>query len=243
MNTMTSTDEWHSAIASTCHLPADAARQLQWHRTSSSGDMTMKLATPASRFLFIVLGSLFFRESLSQADPFWVRSWNEAQQSRPEQMSSVGRIASATEPGIPMVVEGQVVQPDGRTPAHAVVVHAYHRDHHGFDFGPNDRALTTWRLQGWVRTDAQGRFEFRTIRPAPDHMGRAGAHIHFTVESRTLGRQWAPTVYFADDPLVSNKTRQQSADAGEFGWVRDVKVDAGLQRTNVKIRLKEQADF
>jgi len=28
MNTMTSTDEWHSAIASTCRLPADAARQL-----------------------------------------------------------------------------------------------------------------------------------------------------------------------------------------------------------------------
>lgn len=203
----------------------------------------MKLAAPVSGILLIVLGLLVVPESLSQADPFWLRSWNEAQQTRPERMSSAGRIASATEPGIPLVIEGQVVAPDGRTPAEAVVVHAYHRDQDGFDFGPNDRALTTWRLQGWVRTDGRGRFEFRTIRPAPDHMGRAGAHIHFTVESATFGRQWAPTTYFADDPLVNDRTRQQSAAAGEFGWVRDVKTDGGAQRITVKIRLKEKADF
>ena len=183
------------------------------------------------------------RESFGQADPFWLRSWNEAQRSRPERMASSARIASAPEPGIPFVIQGQVFEPDGRTPARGIVVHAYHRDQDGFDFGLNDRELTTWRLQGWASTDAQGRFEFRTIRPAPDHMGREGAHVHLTLESPKFGRQWARTVYFSDDPLVSTKIREQSAALGEFGWVRDVEVDEGVHHTDVKIRLKEKADF
>jgi protocatechuate 3,4-dioxygenase, beta subunit len=123
------------------------------------------------------------------------------------------------------------------------VVHAYHRDHEGFDFGANDRELTTWRLQGWVITDDRGRFEFQTIRPAPDHMGRGGAHVHFTLESQKFGRQWAPTVYFSDDPLIPKGTREESASAGDFGWVRDVEVVNGVQRIHVKVQLKEKADF
>lgn len=193
--------------------------------------------------VIIIIGALCSHEALSQADPFWLRSWNEAQQSRPEQITSKSRIASATEPGTPLLIRGRVVEPDGQTPAQGIVVHAYHRDQQGFDFGPNDHALTTWRLQGWAKTDAQGRFEFETIRPAPDHMGREGAHIHFTLESPRLGRQWARTVYLSDDPLVTKRTREQSAEAGEFGWVREVKVVEGVQRIDVKIRLKEKADF
>jgi protocatechuate 3,4-dioxygenase beta subunit len=194
--------------------------------------------------IFILFVNAFgCREGLSQVDPFWLRSWNEAQRSRPERMASTGRIAAVTEPGTPLVIRGQVFEPDGRTPARAVVIHAYHRDKDGFDFGPNDRALTTWRLQGWVRTDAQGRFEFQTIRPAPDAMGREGAHVHFTMESQELGKQWAPTIFFSDDPLVTEKAREESAEAGEFGWVRDINVVDGIQRTDVKIRLKDKADF
>lgn len=193
--------------------------------------------------LLFVMGSIGPRESFSQADPFWLNSWNEAQRNRPEVMASSGRIAAANEPGTPFLIQGRVVEPDGRTPARAVVVHAYHRDQGGFDFGKNDRELTTWRLQGWVKTDAQGRFELRTIRPAPDHMGREGAHIHFTLESPTFGRQWAPTVFLSDDTLVTKRTREQSAAAGEFGWVRDVELAEGVQRIDVKFRLKEKADF
>jgi protocatechuate 3,4-dioxygenase beta subunit len=193
--------------------------------------------------ILVLAGVLASRECLGQADPFWLRSWNEAQQTRPERMSSTGRIASATEPGIPLTIAGQVLEPDGRTPAPGVVVHAYHRDQDGFDFGPDDLALATWRLQGWAKTDIEGRFTFMTIRPAPDHLGREGAHVHFTLESPRFGRQWAHTIYFAEDPLISKATRKQSADAGEYGWVRDVVVVDGIQRAHVKFRLKSKADF
>jgi protocatechuate 3,4-dioxygenase beta subunit len=181
-------------------------------------------------------------DSQGQADPFWLRSWNEAQESRPLTMTSSGRVAEVSEPGVPLIIHGQVFEPDG-TSADGVVVHAYHRDRDGFDFGPNDDSLTTWRLQGWVETDAEGRFELHTIRPAPDHLGREGAHIHFTLESNDFGRQWAPTVYLADDPLVSSDQRRRSRQAGDFGWVQEVEVENGVQQIHVRIQLKEAADF
>lgn len=190
----------------------------------------------------MLLGLVVISESQSQVDSYWLRSWNESQKTRPPTMTSSGRIAAESERGTPLVILGQVFEPDA-TPAEGVVVHAYHRDGDGFDFGPDDNSLTTWRLQGWVETDAEGRFEFRTIRPAPDHLGREGAHVHFTLESNDYGRQWAPTVYLADDPLVSPDERRRSREAGEFGWVPDVETRDGVQRISVRIRLKEQADF
>lgn len=181
-------------------------------------------------------------ESHSQADPEWLKSWNEAQESRPATIASIGRIAAKDEPGTPLIIQGQVFKPDG-TSAAGVVVHAYHRDNDGMDFGPNDDSLTTWRLQGWARTDAEGRFEFHTIRPAPDHLGREGAHIHLTLASDDYGRQWAPTVYLADDPQVSSDQRRRSKEAGEFAWVREVETKSGVQHISVMIRLKEKGDF
>jgi protocatechuate 3,4-dioxygenase beta subunit len=181
--------------------------------------------------------------SLAQVDPFWLRNWNEAQKSRPVTIPASGRIAASDERGTPLVIHGKIVRPDGHTPAKGVVVHAYHRDRDGFDFGPNDAALTTWRLQGWVKTDAEGRFEFRSIRPAPDHLGREGSHVHFTVESQEFGRQWAPRLFFSDDPLVTESQRRQSREAGEFGEVREISVVDGVQHVEVRLRLKEKADF
>ncbi|MEM6648558.1 MAG: hypothetical protein AAF730_20130, partial [Bacteroidota bacterium] len=101
----------------------------------------------------------------------------------------------------------------------------------------------TWRLQGWVKTDAGGRFEFATIRPAPGHLGREGGHIHFTTESEAYGRQWTPKVFFSDDPTLTAAQRRQSDEAGAFGWIRDVETANDVQRISVAIQLKEESDF
>src|SRR5262245_11443071 len=61
---------------------------------------------------------------LAKPDPYWLRSWNEAQMSRPLVMQSQSRIAPADEPGTPLLIQGQVFEPNGRTPAAGVVVHA-----------------------------------------------------------------------------------------------------------------------
>jgi transcriptional regulator len=126
-----------------------------------------------------------------------------------------------------------------------VVVHA-----HGLPLAIDDKAWLLRHLneltdvhEGWVETDAEGNFEFQTIRPAADYLGREGAHIHFTLESRNFGRQWAPTVFLSDDPLVPENERRRSAEAGEFGWVREVEAVDGVQHVDVKIRLEDTAEF
>jgi len=203
----------------------------------------MDMRCIVSFWVVVVLALCIPGAARGQADPYWLKSWNNALKSRPDTLASIGRIAAADEPGIPLEIHGRVFLPDGGTPAGGIVVHAYHRDWDGLDFGPGDSTLDTWRLQGWARTDSDGRFEFRTVRPAPDHLGREGAHIHFTLESSDLGRQWVPTVYFSDDPLVSQRIRQASTRAGEFGWVLQAVERDGAQHLDLKIRLKEKGDF
>ena len=178
----------------------------------------------------------------AQADPVWLKQWNKAQSVRPDVIESEARIAPEDEPGDAMVLSGQVVNPDG-SPATDLLVHAYHRDHDGFDFGPGDAETSTWRLQGWARTGKDGRFRFHTIRPAVDHLGREAAHIHVTLVSDQYGRQWAPKIYFADDPRVTDRERQHSAQAGEYGRVREVSHVNGVQTVQVRFRLKPDADF
>ena len=202
----------------------------------------MTFNTALISVLILVGATLAPDESLGQVDPSWLINWNEAQERRPVTMTSSGRIAPENEPGIPMIIHGWLFDPDGAS-AGGIVVQAYQRDSDGFEFGPNDDTLTTWKLQGWVETDAEGRFEFKTIRPAPDHLGREGAHIHFTLESVDFGRQWAPKVFLSDDELVTADQRRRSEEAGEYGWVLEVQTVDSVQHVNVRIRLKEKADF
>lgn len=178
----------------------------------------------------------------AQVDPEWLKSWNEANELKPSDITSVSRIAPKSEAGVPFVIKGKVFNPDNSI-GKGVTVHSYHRDAKGFDFGENDSQFTTWKLQGWTRTDKDGTFEFRTIRPAADHIGREGAHIHFTTISTEFGRQWANKVFLSDDPLLTKSQRKMSKEAGKYGWICEVKEKDGIQYIEVNIILKENGDF
>ena len=175
-------------------------------------------------------------------DQDWLRMWTAVQAHRPARLASESRIAPAAEPGTPLVVHGQVIDPDGMTPAAGVVVFAYQTDRRGYYF-TQARPGSSWRLRGWVRTDSGGRFVFRTIRPGP-YPGRSQpAHIHFTLESPAYGRQWTPSLNFADDPLVSGEEKEKSDAAGRFGPVRPVHVVDGIAQVSFFVKLKPRPDF
>jgi protocatechuate 3,4-dioxygenase beta subunit len=159
-------------------------------------------------------------------------------------LETVGRIAPPGEPGDLLLVEGRVFQPDGTTAAADVVVFAYQTDRDGLYASPRQPGIP-WRLKGWARTDADGQFGFRTIRPGTYRNRSQPAHIHLTVESPTYGRQWAPSILFEDDPLVSSAERVKSEEAGIFGHVCGVTVEAGSRVAHVWycIKLKENPDF
>jgi hypothetical protein len=193
----------------------------------------------------IIVTSIFSlsHKSSAQVDPEWLRSWHEAVDLQPKNISSSSTIVSKTEPGIPLIINGQVFKPDGQLPAHNALIHMYHRDHEGLDFGLNDNSLTTWRLQGWAKANTEGKFEFHTIRPAPDHMGREGSHIHFTIVTADFGKQWAPKIYLLADDSITDNERKAAETAGQFGWLKVAKTIDAVQYIDVQITLKEKADF
>jgi protocatechuate 3,4-dioxygenase beta subunit len=152
----------------------------------------------------------------------WVREWERAQRDRPANVPNSGRIAPASEPGTPLVVHGQIVPPRAN-----VIVFAYQTDRTGVYNTNNARG---WRLRGWARSDAKGRFEFQTIRPGSYPRSTNPAHIHITIEGPGLTRRWTDEIQFANDPLLKS------------GGL-PVTTRNGTQHVNYTIRVTDEGKF
>lgn len=127
----------------------------------------------------------------------------------PQRPSSLD-LVPAGEPGVRLVVHGRIVDPKGQ-PVAGADVHAYQTDATGAYTREQPMDESHARLSGWLRTDAAGRFELRTIRPGgyakPVRLeGRERhipAHIHLDVKASSYRERQAQAV-FSDDPLLSD---------------------------------------
>ena len=176
-------------------------------------------------------------DAASAQDVEYIRAVERAQQLRPRALTSRARIAPNEEPGTPMVIAGRLFQADGRTSAPGVTVFAYHTDAQGIYDVPSN-GPHSWRLKGWALTDAEGRFEFTTIRPAPYPRRSEAAHVHVVFEGPRLPRR-SSGIQFADDPLVTREDRAASDKAGQFGSVLAVVTRAGIQHVDWKTRVTD----
>jgi protocatechuate 3,4-dioxygenase beta subunit len=137
-------------------------------------------------------------------------------------------------------VRGTVYRSDGKTPAAGVILYVYQTDATGLY--ARERGADP-RIHGWMRTDAAGRFEFLTIRPAPYPNRTEPAHIHTHLWGAGVPTQWNVELLFADDPLVRPRQREVSDALGRFAFVESpVKGSDGIFETTLDIRLKESGD-
>jgi len=174
-------------------------------------------------------------------DVEFIRALERAQQARPAALTSSARIAPDGEPGTPLVIHGRAYGADRKTPLANAVVFAYHTDREGL----YDRPGTThsWRLRGWAKTDADGRFEFRTIRPGA-YPGRSIAeHVHFTLFTASGDRYHAGELNFADDKFVSASARATSDREGEFGSIRTVRREGAVQHVDHRLAVDPRHKF
>lgn len=133
----------------------------------------------------------------------------------PALIASFGRIASAAEPGAPLEIAGVVYLHDRRTPVPGITIFAYHTDARGHYNTPNSPFRP--RLYGWVKSDARGRYAFRTIKPAPYPQLDTPAHIHVSLFGPGLPEYWVDDFWFAGDPLIDAHQRSLLTGRGGGG--------------------------
>jgi protocatechuate 3,4-dioxygenase beta subunit len=151
-------------------------------------------------------------------------------QAPPEAPSSVV-VAGEDEPGEPMVVSGVVADAAGE-PVAGASVFVYQAAADGV-YGPHGNAEP--RLKGYLRTDAQGRYRFRTVKPGSYPGTRIPAHIHIHVAPPGGGEEQVGEIVFEGDPFLSDRAR-----LNPFFSVRTVESDEdGVLRIDHDIRLTE----
>lgn len=154
--------------------------------------------------------------------------------------TSATTLVGPGEPGEPLIVSGQVFRPDGATPAEGVTLYVYQTDATGH-YAP--RGARAPRIRGWMKTGAEGRYQYRTIRPAPYPEGRSAAHIHTQLWGGGYPPQWNTDLLFADDPLITARERADSESLGRFGFIQaPVRGADGVLRCTHDLRLKPRGD-
>jgi protocatechuate 3,4-dioxygenase beta subunit len=145
-------------------------------------------------------------------------------------------IPSDKEPGEPLIISGTIYQPDGITPASGMVLFVYHTDVTGY-YNEQDDASHP-RLKGWMKTGADGRYEFRTIKPGAYPHRNTPAHIHAHLYGRDYSERSIADYWFEGDPRINPEAlafaREQGSTpvivtlrrGGDGVWtgVRDIRI-------------------
>ena len=153
------------------------------------------------RHVPILLGVLILLAAL----PLAAQTSHEAPRNAP----STGRLTPVGEPGPALSVSGVVVDPEGK-PVAGASLYAFQTDAEGYYGVKPVSDNQNPRLKILLRTDAQGRWAFETIRPGSYPNSRAPGHIHFEVSAQGFATRVFEIV-FEGDPFVTAQMKTNPA--------------------------------
>jgi protocatechuate 3,4-dioxygenase beta subunit len=130
----------------------------------------------------------------------------------------------------PMIISGTVFQSDGKTPAPNVLIYFYHTDSEGI-YGRGNGEAKHGHFRGWTLTDAKGRYEFGSIKPASYPNRTFAAHIHMTLTGENFKEDWIDSILFEGDKFISAQERNQAGRKGGFNPIHTIRKK--LRSTNV----------
>jgi len=160
----------------------------------------------------------------------------------PSELSWQTQIVKNGEPGEPLIVAGRVSAPDGPTPAEGVTVYAYNTDAEGY-YGEN-RAEDPPRIYGWMKTNAAGGFELRTIHPGCYLGMRVPAHVHFVLWGGGYLLQWTEELKFEGGRYITPALVAEDAQLSEFRTIQRLsRGNDGVLRCAFQIRLRRESNF
>lgn len=147
----------------------------------------------------------------------------------PSSLLAETTIPPAGEPGEPLIISGTIYKKDSKTPAPGVILYVYHTDHSG-RYSPSTDQKAGKRhghLRGWIKTGADGHYQFRTIKPMPYPNGKIPAHIHPIVKESGLSEYYFDEYLFEDDPFLTPEERAKQEKRGGSGIIKLVKNQKG----------------
>ena len=135
-------------------------------------------------------------------------------------------IVSDKERGEALVVSGTIFALDGKTPLQGATLWVYQTDATGAYSTTSGKDQRYTRIHGQVQTGADGRYEFKTIKPA-SYPGRTiPAHIHAFVSAPGFPEYWIDDYVFEGDPFITEEARR-SHYRGEGTFASVLKLTKG----------------
>lgn len=157
------------------------------------------------------------------------------------ELSATLRLAGPQEPGERMWLSGTIFQSDGKTPAPDVIIYAHHTNADGlYANGTNENEWSRrhGRLRGWVKTGADGRYAFDTIKPAPYPDRTLPAHVHLYIGEPGRRPYYVDDAVFAGEFLVNADYSAQQELRGGSGIVPATKDAQGVWQVRRDIILE-----
>lgn len=139
-------------------------------------------------------------------------------------LTSIDTLPDFNEKGLKIKISGTVYKPGGKEPAPNVILYVYHTNQNGIYENKYDK--TNWEkrhgfIRGWIKTDANGKYTFYTLKPATYPNWSEPAHIHLTILEPNDKYYWLNSYHFEGDPLLIEKERAtESARGGSTGIIR-----------------------
>lgn len=167
---------------------------------------------------------------------------------RSKKLTSVDTLPDFKETGPKLEISGTIYQADRKTPAKYVILYIYHTDQKGvYPLKGNE---TGWAkrhgyLRGWIKTNADGKYRFYTLRPASYPNSRAPQHIHPVIKEPNKNEYYIDEYLFTDDPFLDENEKANQQKRGGSGiitltkrqdgtWVGKRDIILGLNIPNYK---------
>jgi protocatechuate 3,4-dioxygenase, beta subunit len=149
-----------------------------------------------------------------------------------KKLSAVDTLPDFNEPGPKLKVTGTIYKKDGKTPAKDVILYIYHTDQKGEYSGKGNE--TGWGkrhgyIRGWIKTGADGKYTFYTLRPAAYPGRQNPEHIHPTIKEPGIKEYWIDEYLFEDDPILTEREKNNQQGRGGKGIVKTIRDKTGMQ--------------
>lgn len=146
-----------------------------------------------------------------------------------KKLNAIDTLPDFHENGLKMLVTGTIFKKDGKTPAKDVILYIYHTDQSGeYSTKGNE---TGWGkrhgyIRGWIKTGADGKYSFYTLRPGAYPGRQNPEHIHPTIKEPGYTAYWIDEYLFEDDPILSTKEKNSQPGRGGKGVIKVTKVNS-----------------